>query len=217
MRIMKIMLKGGSNIKRIFDISASIVGLLILCPILIIVAVLIRLKLGSPIIFKQQRPGLGGKPFFLYKFRTMTDEKDEFGNLLPDPIRITSFGRFLRKCSFDEFPQLLNVIKGDISLVGPRPLLMEYLSLYTEEQKKRHEVRPGITGWAQVNGRNAITWEEKFKLDVWYVNNQSFFLDLKILFLTAYKVMKSEGINQTGNATVEQFKGLNSKVSGGHE
>jgi sugar transferase EpsL len=185
-----------------------------LAPIIIIVALLIKLKLGTPILFKQQRPGLNGKPFYLFKFRTMTDAKNRNGELLSDEIRLTPFGLILRKLSLDEFPQLINVIKGDISLVGPRPLLMEYLPLYTKEQFKRHEVKPGITGWAQVNGRNAISWEEKFELDVWYVNNQSFFLDLKILFLTVYKVFKSEGINQPGNVTMERFTGGKSKANG---
>jgi sugar transferase EpsL len=171
------------------------------------IAILVRIKLGSPIFFKQQRPGLHSKPFYFYKFRTMTDEKNEDGELLPDEFRLTSFGKFLRKSSLDEFPQFINVIKGDISLVGPRPLLMTYLSLYTKEQAKRHLVRPGITGWAQINGRNSITWEEKFKLDVWYVDNQSFFLDLKILILTIKKVIKSEGIKHGDHATMPIFRG----------
>lgn len=166
-----------------------------------------RWKLGSPILFKQQRPGLHGKPFYLYKFRTMTDERDENGELLPDHLRLTPFGQFLRKYSLDELPQLFNVLKGDISLVGPRPLLMEYLELYTPEQARRHEVKPGITGWAQVNGRNAISWEEKFKLDVWYVDNRTFWLDIKILFLTVIKVLKKEGINQSEYVTMEKFVG----------
>jgi sugar transferase EpsL len=203
--------------KRLFDFFVSVILFLSLFPIFLIIAILVRIKLGTPFIFKQQRPGLYEKPFNLYKFRTMTDERDQDGKLLPDSIRLTSFGKFLRKYSLDEYPQLVNVIKGDISLVGPRPLLMEYLSLYTKEQALRHNVRPGITGWAQVNGRNAIKWEEKFKLDVWYVHNQSILLDLKILFLTFYKVLKSEGINQPGNATVESFTGSKSSVGGGHE
>jgi sugar transferase EpsL len=179
-------------------------------------AVIVKLKLGSPILFKQQRPGLYGKPFYFYKFRTMTDERDRDGQLLPDDKRLTSFGMFLRKYSLDELPQLANVVKGDISLVGPRPLLMEYLPLYTEAQTKRHLVKPGITGWAQVNGRNAISWEEKFELDLWYVNHQSLLLDLKIIALTLIKVITSEGINQTGNATMERFKGSNSTAKEGH-
>lgn len=201
--------------KRLFDFMVSLILFVGLSPIFIVIALFIKRKLGSPIIFKQVRPGLNGIPFCLYKFRTMTDEEDEKGQLLPDYIRLTSFGRFLRKYSLDEYPQLWNVIKGDLSLVGPRPLLVEYLPLYTKEQFFRHNVKPGITGWAQVNGRNALSWEDKFKLDVWYVKNQSFFLDLKILFLTAYKVIISEGINQPGNATVESFKGSKSSMGGG--
>ncbi|WP_410984890.1 sugar transferase [Bacillus cereus] len=193
--------------KRLFDLFVSLSLSVLFSFLIIIVAVLVRFKLGSPILFKQQRPGLHGKPFFLYKFRTMTDETDSEGNMLPDNVRLTKFGKFLRKYSLDELPQLVNVIKGDLSLVGPRPLLMEYLELYTEEQAKRHNVRPGITGWAQVNGRNAISWEEKFDLDVWYVKNRTFFLDMKILLLTVKKVFKSEGINQVGHATIEKFTG----------
>lgn len=201
--------------KRLFDLTVSLILFFGFSPIFILIALLVKVKLGSPIIFKQVRPGLYGKSFCLYKFRTMTDEKDEHGQFLPDYIRLTSFGKFLRKYSLDEYPQLWNVIKGDLSLVGPRPLLVEYLSLYTKEQFLRHNVRPGITGWAQVNGRNAISWEEKFKLDVWYVKNQSFLLDMKILFLTAYKVIISDGINQPGNVTVENFKGSKSSIGGG--
>lgn len=174
---------------------------------MVVTAILVHWKLGSPVLFKQQRPGLHGKPFYLYKFRTMTDERDENGELLPDHLRLTPFGQFLRKYSLDELPQLFNVLKGDISLVGPRPLLMEYLELYTPEQARRHEVKPGITGWAQVNGRNAISWEEKFKLDVWYVDNRTFWLDIKILFLTVIKVLKKEGINQSEYVTMEKFTG----------
>jgi sugar transferase EpsL len=195
--------------KRLFDVFVSMMLLICLSPLILIVALLVKMKLGTPVLFIQQRPGLYGKPFYLYKFRSMTDEKDQFGMLLPDYIRLTKFGKFLREYSLDELPQLFNVLKGDISLVGPRPLLMEYLPLYTEEQFRRHHVRPGITGWAQINGRNAISWEEKFELDVWYVDHYSFFLDLKILFLTIAKVLKSEGINQPGNATIEIFKGTN--------
>ncbi|MGX1982298.1 sugar transferase EpsL [Thermolongibacillus altinsuensis] len=201
--------------KRLFDFICALLGIIILSPIILVTAVLVRIKLGSPVIFKQQRPGLHGKPFYLYKFRTMTDERDENGELLPDHMRLTPFGQFLRKFSLDELPQLFNVLKGDLSLVGPRPLLMEYLELYTPEQARRHEVKPGITGWAQVNGRNAISWEEKFKLDVWYVDNRSFWLDLKILFLTVIKVFKSEGINQAGHVTMEKFTGTkNAQKSG---
>lgn len=193
--------------KRLFDFSCSLIGLIILSPLLLFAALLIRMKLGSPVLFRQMRPGLYGRPFFVYKFRTMTDERDENGNLLPDEERITPLGQMLRKFSIDELPQLFNVVKGDLSLVGPRPLLMEYLELYSPEQERRHEVRPGITGWAQVNGRNTISWEEKFKLDVWYVNHRSFFLDLKIIFLTVYKVFKREGISQQGHVTIEKFSG----------
>ncbi len=195
--------------KRILDFFIGFSLLLLSFFILIIVAILVRMKLGSPVIFKQQRPGLNGKPFYVYKFRTMTSAKDKEGNLLPDAVRLTQFGEFLRKLSLDELPQLINVVKGDISLVGPRPLLMEYLQLYTPEQARRHDVRPGITGWAQVNGRNAISWEDKFKLDVWYVDNQSFWLDIKILFLTVIKVFKSEGISQQGHVTMQKFTGSN--------
>jgi sugar transferase EpsL len=202
--------------KRLFDLTVAFVMLVGLSPFFIVIALLVKMKLGSPIVFKQERPGLKGKRFSLYKFRTMTDEKNEQGQLLPDYFRLTSFGSFLRKYSLDEYPQLWNVIKGDLSLVGPRPLLVEYLPLYTKEQSLRHNVRPGITGWAQVNGRNALSWDEKFKLDIWYVNNQSFFLDIKILLLTAYKVIISDGINQPGNATVESFKGSNSTMGGGN-
>lgn len=194
--------------KRLFDLCSATCLLLFILPILVIVALIVRIKLGTPILFKQLRPGLHGKPFFVYKFRTMNDERDAQGNLLPDGIRLTSFGKLLRKFSLDELPQLFNVIRGDMSVVGPRPLLLEYLPLYTPEQACRHEVRPGITGWAQVNGRNAITWEEKFALDVWYVDNQSFSLDLKILWMTLMKVALSEGINQQGQATMEKFRGV---------
>ncbi|MFS0836759.1 sugar transferase [Paenibacillus sp. 1P03SA] len=198
-------------LKRCFDLFVSVTGLLLLLPFILLLAFLIRTKLGSPVLFKQQRPGLYGKPFYVYKFRTMTNEKDENGVLLPDHIRLTPFGKFLRKLSLDELPQLVNVLKGDLSLVGPRPLLMDYLSRYTPEQARRHLVKPGITGWAQVNGRNALKWEEKFELDVWYVDHQSFWLDIKILFLTVKKVFKSEGINQTGHVTMPVFMGLEDK------
>ncbi|PHA03092.1 sugar transferase [Bacillus pseudomycoides] len=193
--------------KRLFDLVVSLFLLLCFSSVIFVVAVLIRLKLGSPILFKQQRPGLHGKSFYLYKFRTMTDARDSNGVLLPDQVRLTSFGKFLRKYSLDELPQLINVVKGHLSLVGPRPLLMEYLPLYSNEQAKRHHVKPGITGWAQVNGRNSISWEGKFKLDVWYVENQSFLLDLKILYLTFSKVLKSEGIQNGNHATMPIFKG----------
>ncbi|WP_437131800.1 sugar transferase [Bacillus atrophaeus] len=194
-------------VKRVFDLTAAI--LLLCCASLIIVFAMciIRLKIGSPVFFTQVRPGLNGKPFTLYKFRTMTDERDKEGNLLPDEVRLTKTGKLIRKLSIDELPQLWNVIKGDLSLVGPRPLLMEYLPLYTNKQSRRHEVKPGITGWAQVNGRNAISWEKKFELDVWYVDHRSFFLDLKILFFTVRKVLISEGIHQSDHATSERFRG----------
>jgi len=197
-------------LKRIFDIVVSIVLLITFLIPIIITSLLICLNLGSPIIFKQKRPGLHGKPFYIYKFRTMTNEKDESGQLLPNEERMTKLGNVLRKLSLDELPQLFNVLKGDISLVGPRPLLMEYLPLYNKEQARRHEVKPGITGWAQVNGRNAISWEERFKLDVWYVDNQSFLLDLKIICLTILKVVKSEGVNKKEGLTMEKFRGTDS-------
>ncbi len=200
--------------KRLFDIFVSSIILVLTLPILLILAILIRVNLGSPIIFKQQRPGMYGKPFYLYKFRSMSDERDKEGNLLPNNMRMTKFGNVIRKFSLDELPQLINVLKGDISLVGPRPLLMEYLNLYTKEQARRHEVRPGITGWAQVNGRNAISWEEKFELDVWYVNNHSFILDMKILFLTALKVVRTEGVNKSENITMPKFTGTKSTEMG---
>lgn len=185
--------------------SFSLFLLICFFPLILIVSIAVRKNLGSPILFKQQRPGLHERPFFIYKFRTMTDQRDKNGVLLSDEIRLTTFGKFLRKFSLDEMPQLLNVIKGELSIVGPRPLLMKYLPLYTEEQQKRHEVKPGITGWAQVNGRNAITWEEKFKLDVWYVENQNFWLDMKILYLTAIKVIKSDGISNGDHVTMPDF------------
>jgi sugar transferase EpsL len=193
--------------KRFLDLICACLLFLVTCPILFTIAILIKRKLGSPVLFTQQRPGQYGKPFNLYKFRTMTDQKDSDGNLLSDALRLTPFGQFLRKYSLDELPQLWNVLKGDLSLVGPRPLLMSYLPLYTKEQNKRHEVKPGITGWAQINGRNAITWDEKFKLDVWYVENQSLTLDMKILILTIIKVFKSENITNAHHATMPEFRG----------
>ncbi len=199
-------------IKILFDEFVAILLLIILFPLIVIVAVLVRMKIGSPVLFKQQRPGLNTKPFYLYKFRTMTVERDSAGRLLPDDRRLTKFGKLLRKLSLDELLQLFNVIKGDISLVGPRPLLMEYLPLYSPEQARRHEVRPGITGWAQIKGRNAISWEEKFKLDVWYVDNRSFWLDCKILLLTLVKVFRRDGITQDGYATMPFFEGNKDKA-----
>lgn len=198
-------------LKRTIDFLVALFALLTLLPVLIVVAILVRVKLGSPILFSQQRPGLNGKIFKMYKFRSMTDERDESGNLLANEKRLTSFGKKLRSTSLDELPGLLNVIKGDMSLVGPRPLLVEYLSLYNQEQKRRHEMKPGITGWAQVNGRNAISWEEKFKLDVWYVDNQSLLLDVKILFLTVKKVFVRDGINSSDDVTMPKFKGTHNE------
>ena len=195
--------------KRLFDFIVALSASLILLPVIMIVALLIRLKLGSPILFTQDRPGLNGKIFKMMKFRTMLDGKDKHGNLLPDDERMTPFGAFLRSTSLDELPGLFNVLKGDMSLVGPRPLLVQYLPLYSNEQARRHNVRPGITGWAQVNGRNTISWDEKFKLDVWYVDNQSFWLDIKILLLTVKKVFVREGISADGHVTIEPFKGSN--------
>jgi lipopolysaccharide/colanic/teichoic acid biosynthesis glycosyltransferase len=193
--------------KRIFDLVLSILALTLLFPAAIALATMVRLKLGSPILFIQQRPGLRGLSFRMIKFRTMTDARDASGNLLPDASRLTSFGRFLRASSLDELPGLWSVIKGDMSLVGPRPLLMEYLPLYSAEQARRHEVRPGITGWAQVNGRNALLWEEKFAFDVWYIDNQSFWLDVKIIWLTIIRVIGREGISAEGEATMPRFNG----------
>jgi sugar transferase EpsL len=175
--------------------------------LLIVISLVILIQIGRPVLFIQMRPGLNGKPFYMYKFRTMTDETDEQGNLLPDELRLTRLGKFLRSTSLDELPELFNVIKGDMSLVGPRPLLMQYLERYTPEQARRHEVKPGITGWAQINGRNAITWEEKFVLDVWYVDNWSLWLDMKILAMTLVKVFRREGISAEGEATMPEFMG----------
>jgi lipopolysaccharide/colanic/teichoic acid biosynthesis glycosyltransferase len=194
-------------LKRTIDILVSALGLLVLAPLLMGLVILVRVKLGSPVFFKQARPGLFGRPFDMLKFRSMTSEKDQEGNLLPDDQRLTKFGRFLRASSMDELPGLWNVLIGNMSLVGPRPLLMEYLPLYSADQAKRHNVRPGITGWAQVNGRNTLSWEDKFILDVWYVEHQSTWLDIKILFLTVLKVVKKEGISQQGQATMQKFTG----------
>jgi len=193
--------------KRLFDLLFATCALLILWPLLLLLALLVRINLGSPVLFRQRRPGRHAEPFYIYKFRTMTDARDAAGELLSDRDRLTPFGRLLRRFSLDELPQLYNVLRGDLSLVGPRALLMEYLPLYSTEQARRHEVRPGITGWAQVNGRNAISWEEKFEYDVWYVEHRSFLLDLKILGLTLLKVFRSEGISQNGQATAEKFRG----------
>lgn len=193
--------------KRVFDIVLSVLLTVMLSPLLAIVALLVFLCFGCPVIYKQKRPGKDGVVFTLYKFRTMLDIVDEKGELLEDKDRITRFGRFLRSTSLDELPELFNVLKGDMSFVGPRPLLVEYLDLYTLEQARRHDVKPGITGWAQVNGRNAISWEEKFKLDIWYIDNWNLLLDLKIMFLTVYKILKREGISQENHVTMEKFKG----------
>ncbi|MEG1324236.1 MAG: sugar transferase [Janthinobacterium sp.] len=195
--------------KRFFDAILAALALLMLAPVMLVTALLVRRYLGSPVLFSQTRPGFKGKPFQVYKFRTMTDARDSEGNLLPDDVRLTPFGLFLRSSSLDELPQLFNVLKGDIALVGPRPLLMAYLPLYSARQARRHDVRPGITGWAQVNGRNAISWEQKFELDVWYVENQSFWLDLKILALTVKKVFVKEGISADGTHTMPRFNGSN--------
>lgn len=194
-------------LKRFFDCVIASLALLVLLPIIFCISILVNKKLGSPIFFQQVRPGLGGKPFKMVKFRTMLDAVDSQGNLLPDEVRLTDFGKFLRSTSLDELPELWNVLKGDMSLVGPRPLLMEYLPLYSADQARRHEVRPGITGWAQINGRNAISWEQKFELDTWYVDNQSLWLDIKILFLTVWKVVHRDGISAAGEATMTRFTG----------
>ena len=194
-------------LKMLFDFLMALFGLVVLSPVLAILAWQIRNKLGSPVLFRQTRPGLHGKPFQMVKFRTMRDATGPDGQPLPDADRMTPFGSFLRSASLDELPELWNVLKGDMSLVGPRPLLMEYLPLYSPEQARRHEVRPGVTGWAQINGRNALSWEEKFRLDVWYVDNQSFWLDLRILALTVKKVFVREGISAAGEVTAAKFTG----------
>ncbi len=193
--------------KRIFDLMLTIPALVLLSPVLAAVAIFVRLKLGAPVLFRQQRPGLRGKPFMLFKFRTMTDARDSLGDLMPDAERLTSLGRFLRNSSLDELPELINILHGEMSLVGPRPLLMQYLDRYTPEQMRRHDVKPGITGWAQVNGRNTLTWEQKFELDAWYVEHQSLLLDFKIMALTVWKTVKREGINEPGQATAKEFVG----------
>jgi lipopolysaccharide/colanic/teichoic acid biosynthesis glycosyltransferase len=194
-------------IKRLFDMCVSVAAIVLLSPLLLVTMLVTRIKLGGPVFFRQQRPGLGGRPFEMVKFRTMTDSRDSVGNLLSDGERLTAYGRFLRSTSIDELPELWNVLKGDMSLVGPRPLLMDYLPLYSAEQTRRHEVRPGVTGWAQINGRNAISWDEKFALDIWYVDNRSFFLDLKILLMTAKNVLIRRGVNAVGSSTMPRFTG----------
>lgn len=198
-------------IKPILDFILAFLLIIVFSPIILIVALLIKLKLGSPILFTQERPGLNGKIFRIYKFRTMSDERDSKGDLLSDELRLKGFGKLIRKSSLDELPQLFNVLRGEMSFVGPRPLLVEYLKLYNQEQAKRHNVKPGITGWAQVNGRNAISWEEKFKLDVYYVEHISFMLDCKILYMTFFKVLKRKDINSNTNITMEKFTGNKSE------
>ena len=193
--------------KRLLDVLFSAAALAVAAPLLLLLAILIRIKLGTPVLFRQTRPGKNARPFTIYKFRTMTNERDVNGNLLSDSERLPAFGRFLRASSLDELPELMNVIKGDMSLVGPRPLLMQYLQRYNAEQMRRHEVRPGLTGWAQVNGRNAVSWEEKFAFDVWYVDHVSLALDLRILFLTVKKIFTREGISAAGHATMAEFMG----------
>jgi sugar transferase EpsL len=193
--------------KRMFDLLATSIGLIVILPMLLVISLLVRIILGIPIFFRQQRPGYKGKPFTTYKFRTMTNRCGPDGKMLPDAERLNPFGRFLRSTSLDDLPQLLNVLRGEMSLVGPRPLLMQYLNRYTPEQMRRHDVLPGITGWAQIHGRNVLDWDEKFRLDLWYVDHRTFWLDMKILFMTPWKVLKREGISQPGQATAEEFKG----------
>ncbi|HHV42755.1 MAG TPA: sugar transferase [Clostridiaceae bacterium] len=194
-------------IKRVFDILLACVGLFLCLPLFMIIAILIKIDSPGPVLFSQERPGLRGEPFFIYKFRTMKEIYDESGLPLPDEQRLTKLGCFLRRTSIDELPELINVLKGDMSLVGPRPLLMEYLDLYTTEQARRHDVKPGITGWVQVNGRNTLTWDEKFELDIWYVDNYSLWLDIKILWMTLIEVLRREGISADGHATMPKFMG----------
>lgn len=194
-------------IKRFIDIFGSLAGIIVLAPVFVVIALLVRRRLGSPVLFRQRRPGLYGKPFMILKFRTMTDTRDTRGNLLADAERLLPFGRFLRSTSLDELPELLNVLRGEMSLVGPRPLLLQYLGRYTPAQMRRHEVRPGITGWAQINGRNALSWERKFELDTWYVDHYCFWQDVKILLRTIWKIARRDGISQPGQATAEEFKG----------
>ncbi len=203
--------KADPIVKRSFDLAFGLAGYLVLSPLLVIISMLVRMHMRSPVFFVQQRPGISGKPFNLYKFRTMKNDRDSYGRLLTDDQRLTRLGQWLRATSLDELPELINILKGDMSIVGPRPLLMQYLDRYNIEQARRHEVKPGLTGWAQINGRNAISWEEKFKLDVWYVDNQSIWLDLKIIALTIMSVLKREGISHQGEATMHEFMG-NSKI-----
>ena len=193
--------------KRILDLVSASLGLLVLSPLILLIAILVAIFIGMPILFRQQRPGYKARPFYIYKFRTMTDTRDAEGNLLPDAARLTRFGRFLRSLSLDELPELYNILRGDMSLVGPRPLITEYLPLYSPEQMRRHDVVPGLTGWAQINGRNAIDWPTRFALDVWYVDHRSFWLDIQIIVKTVWKVIKRENVNQPGQATIEFFTG----------
>jgi sugar transferase EpsL len=202
--------RGDDALKRVIDVVGAAAALVVLSPLLAVVALLVRVRMGAPVLFRQPRPGRGGRPFLIAKFRTMTDRRGADGELLPDAERLTALGRWLRRTSIDELPELLNVVHGDMSLVGPRPLLMEYLPLYTPEQARRHEVRPGITGWAQVHGRNAVTWEEKFDLDVWYVDHRSTRLDVEILGRTVAQVLSGHGVSAPGHATMEPFRGSNS-------
>ena len=203
-------MRSDDALKRVVDVVGASMALLVLSPLLAVVALLVRVRMGTPVLFRQQRPGRGGRPFEMTKFRTMTDRRGPDGELLPDAERLTSLGRWLRRTSVDELPELLNVVHGDMSLVGPRPLLVEYLPLYSPEQSRRHEVRPGITGWAQVNGRNAVTWDEKFALDVWYVDHRSTRLDLEILAKTVSQVFSGQGVTAPGHATIEPFRGSRS-------
>ena len=193
--------------KRLFDLLITLPGLILLSPLLLVTAILVRINHGKPILFSQHRPGYRNQMFTIYKFRSMTDQRDEDGNLLPDEVRLTPLGRFLRATSIDELPELWNILRGEMSLVGPRPLLEQYLGRYSSEQIRRHDILPGVTGWAQINGRNTLTWADKFRYDVWYVDNWSLWLDIKILFLTAWKVIRREGISQEGHATAEEFMG----------
>jgi len=197
--------------KSAFDLAGALVALLVLSPVLLVTALLVRLFIGSPVLFRQTRPGLAGKPFAIFKFRTMTDERGVGGALLPDSARLTRFGRLLRASSLDELPELLNILRGEMSFVGPRPLMMQYLPLYSQEQLRRHDVRPGLTGWAQVKGRNALSWEEKFELDTWYVDHRTLWLDMKILALTGWTVIRREGISAEGEATMPPFEGSSPK------
>ena len=199
--------------KRIFDLTLTFPGLVCVFPLLAVIAVILRIKLGTPVLFKQVRPGVNGNPFVLLKFRTMTEIRNKNGILLPDSDRLTMIGEFLRSTSLDELPEMINIIKGDMSIVGPRPLLMEYLTRYTPEQTRRNEVRPGLTGWAQVNGRNELSWEKKFELDVWYVDNQSVWLDIKIILMTIKKVLKREGISHQGDATMPEFNPMTKQIN----